>query len=345
VFNASTGLPVTGVANTLTANLAQDSGPRVALVTNVATEVEDGYYTFQLDSNETNATTLDLYPQSSTAGSVALPLPATYQTTLPGVTVGDNPLVPKGVSFSWRVVVFDSSSGLPVTGTADTLTANIAKDGGVRVALESNVATELEDGYYIFTLSASEATATTIDLYPQSSINGYVALPLPATYYTSTPTVIPDPGAIQYTHYGTMTAAIEYFSNRLFSDPWERATIMDKRRGLIAASRIIDTLNYKGSIASPTQYHEFPRGADTRVPSAIEQACYEIAMALLDNRDPDMELEALGISSQGIESVRTTYSRNQVPIEHLINGVPSNSAWRLIRPFLRDEDAIFLVRV
>ncbi len=68
-------------------------------------------------------------------------------------------------------------------------------------------------------------------------------------------------------------------------------------------------------------------------------------MALLDDRDPDMELEALGISSQGIESVRTTYARNQVPIEHLINGVPSTLAWRLIRPFLRDSDSIKLIRV
>lgn len=58
-----------------------------------------------------------------------------------------------------------------------------------------------------------------------------------------------------------------------------------------------------------------------------------------------MELETLGISSQGIDSVRTTYARNQVPIEHLINGVPSNAAWRLLRPFLRDEDAVKLVRV
>lgn len=171
--------------------------------------------------------------------------------------------------------------------------------------------------------------------------------------------------AILYTYYGTMIAAIEYFNNRLHSDPWDGATIEDKRRGLIAATRIIDTLNFKGSKATVyaalladedattavlqaadlSQYHEFPRGADTVVPGPIEQACYEIAIALLDDRDPDMELEALGISSQGIESVRTTYSRKQVPIEHLINGVPSNTAWRLLRPFLRDEDALYIVRV
>ena len=262
----------------------------------------------------------------------------------------------RGQPLKWRVLVFDSASGLPVTGVSNTLTANLAQDGGARVALVTDVATELEDGYYTFNLNSNETNATTLDLYPQSSTVGYVTLPLPATYYTILPGVVAAaqafagqpqsvPGAIQYTYYGSMIAAIEYFSNRLFSEPWDNATIEDKRRGLIAASRIIDTLNYKGTIASPTQYHEFPRGSDTVVPAAIEQACYEIAIALLDNRDPDMELEALGISSQGIESVRTTYSRKQVPIEHLINGVPSNCAWRLLRPFLRDEDAIYLVRV
>lgn len=171
--------------------------------------------------------------------------------------------------------------------------------------------------------------------------------------------------AIVYTFYGTMVAAIEYFNNRLHSYPWDSTSVDDRRRALIAATRIIDTLNFKGDkaavysvlladadatqeeirAAEASQPHEFPRGEDVEAPATIEQACYEIALCLLDGRDPDMELEALGISSQGIESVRTTYARNQVPIEHLINGVPSNSAWRLLRPFLRDEDAIKLIRV
>lgn len=170
---------------------------------------------------------------------------------------------------------------------------------------------------------------------------------------------------MQYTFYGTLAAADEYFENRLYSDVWINSSIHDRRRALIASSRIIDTMNYKGDkaavaallLADPeadttaiyaaeaSQYHEFPRGTDTEVPTQIEQAVYEISYALLDGRDPDIELESLGISSQGIDSVRTTYSRGQVPIEHLVNGVPSHMAWRLIRPFLRDEEQIKLVRI
>lgn len=151
--------------------------------------------------------------------------------------------------------------------------------------------------------------------------------------------------SIQYTIYGTLLSALEYFSKRLHSRPWDQATVEDKNKALIAATRIIDALNFKGQKTDLDQHHEFPRDGDTVVPAAIEQATYEIAISLLDGRDPDMELESLGISSQGIESVRTTYNRTKPPIEHLINGVPSSQAWRLLRPFLRDENSITLIRV
>src|SRR5690606_14958372 len=103
-------------------------------------------------------------------------------------------------------------------------------------------------------------------------------------------------------------------------------------KALIAATLIIDTLAFKGrkhSVytllqsnpnatveqvrqAEASQMLEFPRGSDTEVPDAIRVACYEIAYSLLDGKDPEIELENLGISSQGISSVRTTYNRAQV---------------------------------
>jgi hypothetical protein len=167
------------------------------------------------------------------------------------------------------------------------------------------------------------------------------------------------------TYYGTLTEANQYFDNRLHESAWYGARPNDRPKALIAATRIINTLNFKGykspvftllednsdataeqiRAAEATQANEFPRGSDTEVPEDIRIACYEIAHSLLDGKDPELELENLGISSQGYESVRTTFSRSQVPIEHIVNGVPNASAWRLIRPFLRDEDAIKLARV
>jgi hypothetical protein len=90
---------------------------------------------------------------------------------------------------------------------------------------------------------------------------------------------------------------------------------------------------------------EFPRDSDTTVPADIEQACYELAYSLLDGRDPELELEALGISQQAYGQVQTSYNRSQTPLEHLVNGVPNALAWRLIRPFLASPDEIRLTRI
>lgn len=97
--------------------------------------------------------------------------------------------------------------------------------------------------------------------------------------------------------------------------------------------------------ADAAQVHEFPRGTDTVVPDAIVMACYEIAYSLLDGKDPEIELENLGVESHGYSSVRTSYSRTHVPVEHIVNLVPSAIAWRLLRPFLRDDQAVKLARV
>lgn len=162
--------------------------------------------------------------------------------------------------------------------------------------------------------------------------------------------------------YGSVARAHAYFALRLHEKSWTLASPADRPKALWAATQIIDTLNFKGQkavvaalgcdatdaekrAANLTQPLEFPRGTDTTVPQDIEIACYELAHSLLDGRDPEQELEALGITSAGYSSVRTTYNRSQVPIEHLINGVPNAYAWRLIRPFLRDGDAIVLSRV
>lgn len=168
--------------------------------------------------------------------------------------------------------------------------------------------------------------------------------------------------------YGTLTAADSYFATRLHTDAWDNATVSDRSKSLYSATRIIDRLNYKGyksttyavvsaytwpdeptqeelRAAEASQELEFPRDADTVVPDDIKVACYEIALALLDGVDPDTELENLGVLSQGYSGIRTTFNRDQQPIEHLLHGIPSATAWRILRPFLRDGRAIKLSRV
>jgi hypothetical protein len=171
--------------------------------------------------------------------------------------------------------------------------------------------------------------------------------------------------AIDATFYGTLDEADEYFANRLHETAWTEASANDRRKALIAARGIIDALNYKGNKASvytllaanpsPTQDEiraaeatqplEFPRGSDATVPETIRIAAYEIAHALLDGKDPELELENLAVNAMGYGAVKTSFERSQLPIEHIVNLVPSSVAWRLLKPFLRDSDALKLLRL
>jgi len=172
-----------------------------------------------------------------------------------------------------------------------------------------------------------------------------------------------------YTYYGILADANTYFSNRLHEEVWTDSSTEDRRKALIWATAIIDALNFKGRKAAVydilfdedgamlevtdeelrdadwSQDLEFPRDTDEEVPEEIEIATWEIAYNLLDGVDPDLEIENLGVVSQGIASVRTTYNRNHTQIEHLTNGVPSAAAWRYLRPYLRDSAAIKFSRV
>jgi hypothetical protein len=172
-----------------------------------------------------------------------------------------------------------------------------------------------------------------------------------------------------YSYYGTLAEANEYFDNRLHEEAWYNAPADDRPKALIKATQLIDALNFKGFKATvydimfdydgsplyPTEEEireaeeeqelEFPRGEDVDIPDQIKLACWEIAHALLDGVDPDLDVENLGVSSQGVASVRTTYARSQSLVEHLMHGIPSATAWRYIKPFLRDADEVKLSRV
>jgi hypothetical protein len=168
--------------------------------------------------------------------------------------------------------------------------------------------------------------------------------------------------------YGSLAEANAYFLTRLHSEAWDNSTAGNQTKALYTATRCIDRLNYKGykhtvylvleaadeyedvewsarCTAELAQALEFPRDSDTTVPEDIEIACYEIAFALLDGVDPDLELENLGVTSQGYGGVKTAYNRDQQPIEHLLHGIPSAMAWRILKPFLRDGRSISTVRI
>lgn len=173
--------------------------------------------------------------------------------------------------------------------------------------------------------------------------------------------------------YGTLNAADTYFASRLHSESWSNASTADKNSALTEATRIIDSLNYRGvkhtvweimyeldsgeykkktdqptrdqiNTAAATQDLEFPRGQDETVPTTIEWACYEIAIALIDGFDSEDAIENYNVVRRSYSSVATTYAeqRNQ---EYLVYGIPTLRVWMWLKPYLLDDREVRISRV
>ncbi len=150
--------------------------------------------------------------------------------------------------------------------------------------------------------------------------------------------------------YDTYGNADTYFATRLHVLAWTESSNADKTKALTEASYRIDRLRFSGDVVVDGQDLEFPRyygdevEGDEVVPVDIKIACYECAFALLDGVDPELELENLAMSSQGISSVRNTYARGEAP-EHIAAGIPSAYAWRFLQRYLARGKTVRLSRV
>jgi len=144
--------------------------------------------------------------------------------------------------------------------------------------------------------------------------------------------------------YITIEDADIYFGERLYTSPWDNAETDDKTKALKMATRIIDRLNFLDDKYDEDQERQFPRNTDTTVPTDIQYACAEIALTLLDGVDPELEFQNLSVKMHKHADVQTTYDRTFAP-EHLIAGVPSPTAWRYLKPYLRETGSINIHRV
>lgn len=145
-------------------------------------------------------------------------------------------------------------------------------------------------------------------------------------------------------NYTNITDADAYFVTRLNSEAWDNAVDADKTAALTMATEAIDRLNYLGQKTDSAQVNQFPRDADTDVPDDIEKACAELALTLLDGVNPELEFEQLNMVSQGYANVRSTYDRSTPP-PHVVAGIVSVTAWRYIKPYLRDVHSVNVFRV
>jgi hypothetical protein len=167
-------------------------------------------------------------------------------------------------------------------------------------------------------------------------------------------------------YYGTLAEANAYFDNRLHSEGWTDSAPSDRPKALTEATQIIDSLSYRGVknavwlimyeydnfteqerkildtppsrdeviAADATQELEFPRGKDTVVPTEIEWACYETALALLEGFDSEDAIDRINVIRQAYAAVRTTYAADNAAMEYLVYGIPTARVWRWLKPYL-----------
>lgn len=144
-------------------------------------------------------------------------------------------------------------------------------------------------------------------------------------------------------YYGTVAEADTYFGYKLYGSIWLANDPNNKVKALIEATVRIDNLNFIGSKTSDEQALQWPRNGATVVHEKVLNATYEVAYQLLDGRDPDLEFELLRKESSNVGPSNSSIDTNIVP-EHIVNGIPSVLAWRLLKPLIRPNTCIRLNR-
>lgn len=146
------------------------------------------------------------------------------------------------------------------------------------------------------------------------------------------------------TPYADVTFADSYFSNILNADSYENSEDPVKLKALKNATLIIDQLPFKGVKSVSTQERSFPRDVTSGlIPVAIQEACCEIALKLLEDFDMNAEHLDANIISEGYANVRTTRDIEYVA-EYLSYGIPCLTAWQRLKPYITENRTVKLVR-
>jgi len=141
----------------------------------------------------------------------------------------------------------------------------------------------------------------------------------------------------------SLEEANNYFSSRLFGGTW--FTSSNRDQALLEAEKRIALLDLKGE---PLGDDPFPRKyfrregtffEEEEVPEDIKEAVYELAFTLLTKKpeDPRIIRESfLGASIQ--------YNPDYSPT-HVIAGIPSERAWKILAKYINNHKTIRIERV
>ncbi len=146
--------------------------------------------------------------------------------------------------------------------------------------------------------------------------------------------------------YVTLDDATAYFDTRVNSSNWFDLSVKDQERALITATRIINSLNFVGSVVSQDQPLAFPRTGEyfdaskgmiieftDIVPERVLNAVYELAIHLVVNNEILEEtgsVEELRVGSIMIKNIRNPAKTNDT-VKNLLKPLLNNASgmwWR-----------------
>ena len=151
------------------------------------------------------------------------------------------------------------------------------------------------------------------------------------------------------TPYADETYGTAYFAERLGAEKWDNANSATRTKALKEATRIIDLVPLVGTKYDEAQAREFPRNVDDggEVPTEVQDACCEVALALLQGKTFDKLSTSMGVASEGSGDASVSYTgeRGDMALVDESFGLPSHTAASLIAPWIADTREIDLTRV
>jgi len=142
-------------------------------------------------------------------------------------------------------------------------------------------------------------------------------------------------------NYNTIEEIKTILDETIYAGDWD--LFVAKEAASTMATKAINQLKFSGTKTESTQENEFPRDDDALVPDAVRRAHALEASAISRGADPEMDYQAREVKSTAFSGMRTTFSRGKE--DHVIAGITSITAWRLLLPYLNHDSSLTLSRV
>jgi len=154
--------------------------------------------------------------------------------------------------------------------------------------------------------------------------------------------------------YISVANADTYFTNAIHATAWAAAITATKEKALVTATRMLDRQDWVGAKTSGVQALDWPRTGVTdsegtaissvSIPSFIEQACCELALALLNdpsvqtNPDQKQRISSMSAGSASISFFSSIPGARFPTIVHELIGWYLSTKTELTSPFISGAD-------